>query len=288
MTDRDRWARLTPYEVGIPGREFADRVFANIRREAEARDLDAGDPGAFILLGEVGRAIREIQGEERGGEAIHRYGAFLFHAYHFHRAGEPLLLLEEGAARHIVESAFDRASWEGGLPAAAGYLQLPRNLFWSDPGDDGTPEPLDGISWVLASEGTLSLLLALGVREGRPGISVIEVPPLEISEAGRWLTEKARESGEDFDTKLPGGELDRLYSLVTLGEVLKLATRAFAHLAEKPESLGPEERAPRPNEGESDAHAGPPSALPFRRITPGGAVGEGSAPKGDTGGEGEP
>ena len=45
MSERDLWARLTPYEIGIPGRAFADRAFAEIREEAESRGTDLMDPG---------------------------------------------------------------------------------------------------------------------------------------------------------------------------------------------------------------------------------------------------
>jgi len=290
VSRRDAWARVTPYELGIPGREFADRVFAAIDEEVESRGVDATDPGAFFQLGEVGRALREIQGEERGGDAIERFAAFLFHAWHFHRAGEVLLLLGTEAARAAVASevgtvgaaAADSADfadsapvqWDGTLPADAGYLQLPRHLFWSHPESDGPAEPIDGFFWVRAAGDTLALLVALGVRGDRPGISVVELPPLPLAEATRWVAGGAREGGEDFATTLPGGELDHLYSIVTLGEVLTLAGRVFGTLHRAPENLGPEERSPRPEELEGEqggVHGGVPggvrpSFLSFRRI----------------------
>lgn len=286
MTTKGRWARVTPYEVGIPGREFAERVFSAIREETRSRELDGDDPGSFVLLGEVGRAIREIQGEERGGEAIQRYGSFLFHAYHFHEAGEPLLLLEEELARHLVEGAFAGVTWGGELPSEAGYVQLPRHLFWSDPGEEETPEPLDGFFWARTARDTLSLLLVMGVREGRPGVSVIEVPPVDLSEAGRRLDDAVRGSGEDFETKLPGGDLNRLYTVATLGEAVKLASRVFAYLVAKPESLGGEERAPTQS-GETPGAGTRPSVLPFRRIVLGGAPGDDAVPDDQTRGEQE-
>jgi len=284
VSRRDAWARVTPYELGIPGREFADRVFAAIDEEMESRGVDASDPGAFFQLGEVGRALREIQGEERGGDAIERFAAFLFHAWHFHRAGEVLFLLGTEAARAVVAGTggtvgADSADtvpveWDGTLPADAGYLQLPRHLFWSHPESDGPAEPIDGFFWVRAAGDTLALLVALGIRGDRPGISVVELPPLALAEATRWVAGGAREGGEDFATTLPGGELDHLYSIVTLGEVLTLAGRVFGTLHQAPENLGPEERSPRPEELEGEqggVHGGVPggvrpSFLSFRRI----------------------
>jgi len=297
---------VTPYELGIPGRDFADRVFAAIDEEMESRGVDGTDPGAFFQLGEVGRALREIQGEERGGDAIERFAAFLFHAWHFHRAGEVLLLLGTDAARAAVSGegaaaapgagadaeptdapvAAHTVQWEGTLPADAGYLQLPRHLFWSHPEAEGPAEPIDGFFWVRTAGETLALLVALGVRSDRPGISVVELPPVPVAEATLWVAGGAREGGEDFATTLPGGELDHLYSIVTLGEVLTLAGRVFGTLHAAPEQLGPEERSPRPEEleGEHGREHGSggvrPSFLAFRRI----GVPSGPAPP-ESGGE---
>jgi len=279
---------LTPYEVGVPGREFADRAFAAIEEEARSRGVDPTDPGAFFQLGEVGRALREIQGGERGGEAIERFGAFLFHAYHLHRAGEQIFLVSTEAARTLVEDAGRISPWKGALPADAGYVQLPRHLFWSHPEGEGPAEPLDGFFWTASAAGTISLLVAMGVRDDRPAISVVELPPLPLAQAEEWVSGKSRPEGEDFANTLPGGELDQLYTIVTLGEVLTLAGRLFGLIDAYPEVLGQEERsAPRtgPQEGEGpepvttgseDGGSGKaatgrgrtplPSLLPFRRI----------------------
>jgi len=267
VKDRDLWARRTPYEIGIPGRAFAEQTFGAIREEAEARGIDPGDPGAFLLLGEVGRALRELQGEERGGEALQRFGALLYHAFHFHAAGEPLLLLETEASRALVEGTPAAVTvWSGALPSDAGYLQLPRHLFWSAAVGDEPAEPVDGVFWTRVPGEQVSFLVALGVRDDRPGISVMDIPPLRIADAPRWLSEPAREGGEDFRTTLPGGELDRLYSLLTAGEVLKLMARVFGSLEARPEGLGPEERAQAAEDAGAASARVTPSVLPFRRI----------------------
>jgi hypothetical protein len=267
MTGRDAWARLTPYEVGIPGREFADENFRAIRDEAEIRGSDDRDPGAFLMLGQVGRVLREIQGEEdRGGEALQRFGAFLFHAYHFHRAGEPLLLMETGVARYLVEGSPDPDEWDGSLGEPAGYLQLPRHLFWSRSRDDAPAEPVDGIFWARSSGETVSLLVAMGVRRDRPGISVVPLPPVPLAQAPTWTTTSVRGEGRDFETTLPGGELDRLYSVETLGEALKLWALAMWYVGAIPGVLGEEERSPRAQDLPEE-HDGPvPSLLPFCRL----------------------
>jgi hypothetical protein len=87
-----------------------------------------------------------------------------------------------------------------------------------------------------------------------------------VRDARAWAVERAREGGEDFATTLPGGELDGLYSVVTVAEALKLAARAFAYMARTPEALGEIERAPHPTEVDADPGAPRPSLLPFRRI----------------------
>lgn len=266
MSARDAWARLTPYELGIPGRDFAEGAFAAIREEAAGRGVDPADPGAFLQLGEVGRVLREIQGGERGGASIERFAAFVFHAYHFHRGGERLFLMGTDRARALVDPPYEGASWSGDLPSEAGYLQLPHQLFWSHPDPQGAAEPIDGVFWVRGAGDTISLLVALGLRGNRPGLSVMELPPLPLAEATHWVTGGTREEGADFETTLPGGDLDRLYSVVTLGEVLTLIGRAFAHLAQAPESLGSEERAPRADVHGSEATGPRPTLLPFRRI----------------------
>ncbi len=258
-------ARITPYEVGIPGRDFASSRFARIREEATARQVDLTDPGAFVQLGEVGRAIREIQGEERGGDSVQYYGAFLFQAFHFNASGEVFLVLGEEVARHLVDSS-KTESWKGELPGPAGYLQLPRNLFWSDAGAADAPEPLDGIFWTRAAKDTLSLLVALGMRTGRPGLSLVEMPPCQLDGVGAWPAQLAREGGADFETTLPGGDLGRLYSVKTVGEVQKLVGRAFAYLATSSDAMGPEERAPRVEREEAPGGPATGSALTFRRI----------------------
>ena len=273
MSPGDASARLTPYEIGIPGRVFADRAFGQIREEAETRSSDLTDPGSFILLGEVGRLIREIQGEDRGGEAIHRFGAFLFQAFHFHACGEAIYLLERDVARHLVQRSFTASPWEGRVPASAGYLQLPRHLFWSVPEKGDHAEPLDGVFWTRSSGETLSLLVALGIRTGRPGMSVTELPPVALQDAAGWPTEQVRLKGHDFSTSLPGGDLDGLYSVGSLGEVLKLIARLFTYLVEVPEALGQLETAARARKAEPpdtepkrERVIDPPSRLPFRRI----------------------
>ena len=258
-------ARVTPYELAVPGRRFVEERFPEVEEEAGARGGDGTDPTAFVNLGAVGRILQEIRGDDDDPELIQQHGYLVFHAYHFWRAGEPLYVVEPAAARFLVESEPEVTADAPPPPASAGYLQLPRNLFWSwpDPEDESAPaEPVDGVFWTAAGDGTLWTLAALGLRADRPGLSIFPLPPVPLADAGAWLGAKIREEGEDFRSTLPGGELDELYSVETAGEVLKLLGRAFWYAKSFPEAVeGPLD--PPAAEGASEGGESP---------TPGGAA----------------
>jgi hypothetical protein len=286
MAIHDAYARFTPYELSIPGRDFADEHFPRIADEGEARDSDLSDPDAFVMLSAAGAALREIRGEEDDPALIEQYGALLFHGFHFWRSGEPLYLLETGVARYLVESEPDAAGWTPSVPSAGGYVQLPWHLFWAHSEDESPPEPLDGFFWTRTPDGTLTLLAAMGMREDRPGLGVIPLPPLPMEEVGEWISERARDpewdagdagdergadgetdsageaAGADFRSLLPGGEIDRLYSVVTAGEIVKLAALVLWYLEAFGDAVGPEERTAR-DPGSDGPLA---SALTFRRV----------------------
>lgn len=247
MAIHDAFARFTPYELSIPGRAFAEEHFPRIVEEGESRGTDLSDPGAFVMLAATGAALREIRGEEDDPGLIEQYGALLFHGFHFWRSGEPLYLLELGAARFLVESDPDVEGWNPSPPAAAGYVQLPRHLFWAHSEDDAPAEPVDGFFWMRSTGETLSVLAAMGMREDRPGLSVISLPPVPLAEAPSWAAGNNRDGSPDFEGLLPGAEYDRLYSMVTAGEILKLAARVLWYMGRFPEAAGPEVGGRRPS-----------------------------------------
>jgi hypothetical protein len=115
-------------------------------------------------------------------------------------------------------------------------------------------------------------MVALGIRADRPGISVVDLPPLSLADANSWVVGGGRAGGADFVTTLPGGELDQLYSVVTLGEVLTLAARVFATVEREPGLVGPIEHAQKPSGGGATAERISPSLLAFRRIGDRGGV----------------
>ncbi len=230
MRTHDRYARVTPYEMALPGRAFAEERFGLIREEADRRRADVWDPGAFSMLEQTGRAIADIRIEDENPVLFVHYGVVLFHAFHFWSDGEPLYLLGSEAAHRVTraEARGGPTDWTFAAPSRAGYVQLPHYLFWARPETGGPAESLDGFFWVLTPARRLHLMVASGVRPDRPGLGVMPVPEISGEEAGRWVSAKARAEGDDFAGTLPGG--GELRSIETFGEVVKLAARLFRQL----------------------------------------------------------
>lgn len=273
MAIHDAYARRTPYELLLPDEAFAEERFRAIGQEAEERGTDPRDPERFVMLMAVGETLRELRGPDEDPARIRQHGALLFHAYHFREAGEPLWLLSTTAARYAVEAAGtgDAGDLTGSGPPAAGYLQLPQHLFWvrkneavdgkdgASEAGDGSPESLDGLFWTRSGD-HLVVLAASGLRKDRPGFSVLSLPPAPLADAESWMGESMRGAGDDFDSTIPGSELETLYEIRTPGEVLKLLARAFWLTSFG--AVVPVE----PAKAAGDA-AGPiPSELPYRRI----------------------
>lgn len=287
-------ARLTPYELVFGAEAIDDRLFPPIAEEAEAREVPLDDPDRFLFLSSVGRLLQSIAGDGEGSEEarkeeIRQYGRLLYHAFHLWQERKPLLLLDTDAARWLMDDVTRIGDWRLRPPASSGYVQLPRHLAWAAPATGMTPEPVDGFFWTFVAyddaPDRLHVLLALGLRPDRPGLSIVPVTGV-LDSVDHWADADARPAGTDFETTLPGGEQDRLYSLETPEEMLKLASLVFWHLDSSPESISREQRAgpeagshadgestsvedigfeARTDEG-APVHPMPPSALPYRTI----------------------
>lgn len=255
MPVHDAYARLTPFEIAFP--DGAERLVRAVQQASEMQG-DPGDVRAFFTSPAVGAVLDELRADNTGTESIHPLGMLAYQAYHFVRAGRPLLLVGTDVARRLTEGAAKGS--EPTLPAEAGYLQLPQHLFWA-PHADGAPESVDGFFWTRSPDGLLHVLLAMGVRRDRPGLVVAPVPDVPWGEAVGWLDVHARADGEDFAGTIPGGEIEGLHSLESAGEVLKLLARIMAYLHHVPESCVKGEPGEAPPEGP------PASKLPYRRIT---------------------
>lgn len=255
MSLHDDYARVTPFELAFPDP-------GNVRALLEAlsaRGADLSSPAAFLSLPPVASFVRELAGEAAPTETIHHYGMLTFHAVHFFAAGEPLYLLGAVVARELVETAPDAVPTP---PSPAGYLQLPQHLFWVEGSGSGPPESLDGLFWAATAAADLHVLAVVGLRPDRPGFGTLALPDAPLADAPIWMTAQVREGGEDYEGALPGGDLDRLYSVEAVGELLKLIARFFGYAAARPDALTRAE--PRPREAASPA----PSELPYTLVRP--------------------
>jgi hypothetical protein len=236
--------RQDPYELVFGAESMDDRLFPPIAEEAEARGQPLDDPDRFLFLSSVGRLLQAIAGAgPQGGaaeesqaadtDALKQYGRLLFHAFHYWRAHKPLHTLDEETVRWLLDEVTSVGDWSLTTPSSSGYLRLPRNLLWASPAANLQPEPADGLFWTLVEPpdepASLHVLLALGVRPDRAGFSVVPATGV-LDDESHWAQLHARPDGSDFETTLPGGELDRLYSVATPAELLKLASLCFWEL----------------------------------------------------------
>ena len=233
-------ARLTPYELVFTEGDFESRIFPMIEEEASVA-LESLSRDRFDFVRAAGDVVREVTPPEAPAEASEQYRALLFHAFHFWSEDRRLYVLDAAAARYLVESDPDLRGWRFSVPSRTLYLQLPANLFWSSVAPGEKPEPVDGF-FVTRTYGTnprgepyehLDVLVILGIYRSRAGFSVITLET-ELGEgiSDPWSAEP-REGG-DFANVLPGGELSGLYSLLTIGEVLKLLARAMWYIESFP------------------------------------------------------
>ncbi len=240
MTDENKasptGASPSPYELVFGSALFEADRFPAIRAEAEARGVATEIPERFLLLGTVGALLQELLPESAGAAEFSRHGTLLYQAYHFWLHGKRHCHLTEGEARELVERPPEPARWHLDPPIPAGYLQLPRHLFWARIEEGATPEPVDGFFWTVAGAvdvkepvaRRLELLLPLGLFPGRPGFSTIVIEtPIDRGDADPRADDEARQGGQDFANILPGGELQGWYGLITELEVLKLVSRTF-------------------------------------------------------------
>ncbi len=235
--------RQDPYELVFGAESMDERLFPPIAEEAEAREQPLTDPDRFVFLSSVGKLLQAIAGSEpyAGGEtpreedreAVRQYGRLLFHAFHFWRGGKVRTEVGEERLRWLLDDVTTVGDWELRTPAAAGYLRLPRHLVWAAPAPDLPPEPVDGLFWMHDRPdddlARLHVLLTLGVRSDRAGFSVIPATGI-LDHERHWAEVEGRPDGTDFETTLPGGEMDRLYSIESAAEALKLASLAFWEL----------------------------------------------------------
>ncbi|HKK93844.1 MAG TPA: hypothetical protein VJ925_10435 [Longimicrobiales bacterium] len=234
MPIHDAYLRRTPFERLLPDPDFPSRHFDAIEAEAEERGLGLADPGAFAMLEATGAAVEELRKPGADASATHTHAILLFHAFHLQRSGAAHGLVSTGAARWVVEAAMDAAphgSDEVGrdrlTEERARYWQLPQHLFWVRVDDQAAPTSLDGIFRTVTGD-RVHVLGVMNVFDGAPGFDILPVPPAPLSDLPGWATIEGRiddDSSGDFESSMPGADLEALYEIRTVGELLKLLSR---------------------------------------------------------------
>ena len=300
MAIHDAYARLTPFELLLPGPDFPDRHFPGIGEEAGERGTDPRNPAAFVMLGAVQGALAELREDDADPQSAHDHGNVLFFAYHMWLAGAAVTLVRTDTLRTLLSigpPAETGDGWTARLHDRAGYVQLPQHLVWIEEGDAGgpgepsprdparphpsepaggqgpssglppAPESADGFFWAVDGRGIVHLALVTGMRSDRPGYVVVPVPPQPLDSLPAWAAGPAREGGGDFTTSLPGAELDGLLGIRTPAEVFKLGALVLQRIAHADPAAGSPAPATSP---EASPEATPrsrdpaprPSALP--------------------------
>lgn len=260
MPAHDTYPRLTPYERLLPDAEFPARRFPSIRDEAARRGIGLEDPAAFALLETASEALDEIVDGQADPEVLGRHALLLFHAYHHHAAGTPVLLLGGAVVRHLVEQEPEGPTGPEAM-APSTYLQFPQHLVWSRAGVDAPPSSLDGVYRVVTADARVHLLAVGGLLGDRPGFTVVPVPGAPLDHEDAWVSATMRSEGDDFSTRIPGAELDRLYEVETAGELLKLVARAVRLVGARPARV-----SRIPTVAPEDGVNPPRSALPAQRL----------------------
>lgn len=229
MTREARTGRFTPYELVFEGGALADQRFASVAREAERRMISEARRDEFARLDAVAALIAQLVPDDADAAALDRSLDFIFHCYHFWRAGCPLYAVSEAAVRDLIEAPPDITGWRPNPSPSEVYLELPRSLFWAAAGGDEPPEPAEGMFVRMGD--TIDCLVILGMRAGRPGFSVA------AAGAGASPSERHSLEGPDsFQSEIPGAELAGLYSLGNASEAPLLALRLLWYLETYPES----------------------------------------------------
>ena len=216
--------RLDPFTLIFD--ELAHEAFAGVRDELARSGIDPDDRHAFVLAGAVGAALRQLLPDDAPPEALERHVALLHHAYRYWEAGRPLYRVD--VAR--VNAAADGAVGASPGPRVA-YVQLPERMVWGDVEPDTPPQPLDGFFLARRDESTGEVLAVFGLHPARSAFAVVPV-------AGPWdeptLAAAARraDGSPAFSSQLSGGDVAGLLTVATGAELLLLARRLAAQLAD--------------------------------------------------------
>lgn len=235
MADSSDTPRVSPYELIFGAAVFDQSRFEAVREQADAHH--AASPEQLFMLPAAGELLRDLAPPEGGRDTVAQVRALLFSAYQYWRHGRHTYRITEPLLEQITDPDADLPAPP--MPSSeAGYVQLPRNAVWARVAEDAPPEPVDGFFWSAphgddaGTAGRLDMLFALGLRPGRPGLSLFDVSLDAAAQLIEWAKVDARPDGDDFANILPGGELQGYRAITTGAEALKLAARCFARIAD--------------------------------------------------------
>jgi hypothetical protein len=253
--------RVTPYELILEPLEHS--LFPAIREEAVVRNSDTRRRDQFVLLGHVGAALREIIPDDAPADAMEEYADLLYHGYQFWEFGRRLYVLDPAVADAVTAPTFEIGDWVLAGPPSC-YVQLPYQRLWGRVAADAPYEPVDGCFIVVDDTepapdagAHLRVLLVLGLRADRPGISLVSYrTDLDPTGVAAQATRPWREDAEPFANAIPGGERRGIRTIATTSELEALAIRTLSHLDRHPKALIPREGSARDGE----------SRLPFIEV----------------------
>ena len=213
--------RPTPFSLVFDS--IAPAQFPAIRLQLAARNLDARDRDAFLMVPEVAVLIQQLRPTDGVGEGMDQLVAFAHHAYLFWLADLPLIDLGTAELEQLLGG--EPPSNRQGPVRSAWYIRLPERRVWARVLEHEAHEPLDGCFVHAAPDERLRVLGVFGLHQERDGFSAVE------TEGPRPGSLRRDDSSAPFSTTLPGGAAAGLYSLVGSEELLALGWRSASVLS---------------------------------------------------------
>ncbi len=174
--------------------------------------------------------------------AAEQAGSLLWQGWRFWDAGCRLYALSDAVATRLLTAHYDVGPWRFAAPPAC-YVQLPYQRLWARVAENAAYEPVDGCflaaRTLVDGAHELSVLMVLGLRRERPGVSLTSHRALLRDEdVAARAARPWREGAEPFANAIPGGERMDYRALATTAELEALAVRTLHYLDTNPHALG--------------------------------------------------
>jgi hypothetical protein len=214
--------RPTPFDLVFGS--LAEERFPALDSGLAAAHAPARNRDTFLMVREVVQLVHDLRPEEGVGSEVGELAALLHHAFLFWQAGTPTLALSPAEFESVLRAPPGDSPGE---PPPEFYIQFPERRIWADVVAGAAHEPVDGCFLGIESDGSVTVLAALGLRPDRPGLSVVEV-------GGPRPVNLARQDGSPlFAPVMAGGAPAGLASLTGGEELLELGWRVWTVAAEK-------------------------------------------------------